>query len=180
MEPKEPRGAQEKTGTAFPPTKPLLSPPLRPIPVFKLKSILFPVALLPSSSSHLTHTLSVQSPPHVLHRFPQAHIARNPITSHEDKPSLIPLLFSRFSPFLLKLLSVSRFFFLPLLTVAKGRSPQPLGHLSSGMSLSLGSVSPYGPSSPAPWVPGFLCAPTLNSGCVDTVLVVLSHTAGQP
>lgn len=36
------------------------------------------------------------------------------------------------------------------------------------------SVSSHGPLLSGLWVPGFLCLPTLNSGCVDTTLLVLS------
>ena len=50
--------------------------PLRFISVLKQKSILLPVAQSPSSS-HFTHFLSC--PP----SFPQAHIAKTPITSHD-------------------------------------------------------------------------------------------------
>lgn len=73
-----------KTSGAFPPTE----PPLRLVSELKLKSVLFPVALNPSSS-HQPHSLPIESPRPVLHRFPQAHIARNPITSQESKPTLM-------------------------------------------------------------------------------------------
>lgn len=86
----------------------------------------------------------------------------------------MPLLFSHFNPFLLKLLSLSHFFFLYPLGEEAGRSPTPWAFAPRHVTLFWVSVTSW-PLLSGPWVPGCLCIPTLNSGCVDTVLVVLSR-----
>lgn len=81
-----PRSWGEKTRGAFPPTKPLPRPPLRLIPAFKLKSILLPVTLHPSSSplfslTHLSHLLlsSILLPKPILPGIQLHHIRVNPV-----------------------------------------------------------------------------------------------------
>lgn len=143
-------------------------------------SSLDPLHSPPPPLISLTLSLSVQSPPPVLHPFPQAHIARNPITSHEGKASLIP---PPFNLLLLKLLFLSLMSSYFLSPEVKGRSPNPSWAFAHRrVTLSRVSVTSW-PLPCGPWVPGVLYFPTLNSVCVDTVLVVPSrfywHTAGE-
>lgn len=133
-------------------------------------------------STLLLLILFVHSPPPVLHPFPQAHITRNPITSHEGKPSLMTLLLSHFNFFLSKalLFLISSFYFFSQWVK---EDPQPLWAFAPRrVTLSYVSV-PLWPLLSGHWVPGFLCIPTLNSGFIDNVPVALSrffsHAAGE-
>lgn len=78
-EPPEPWGGERRIGGAFPPTKPRFPPllfPLRLIPALKLKSILFPVALNPSSSHLPLHSVASSCPP--LPEIQLHHMIMNP------------------------------------------------------------------------------------------------------
>ena len=135
----EPQGAEEQNlAGLFGQPSPLPSPGTHSAVQTEINPLPCCSAPLSSSSCHPPHSLSFQSPPPVLHPSPQAHIARNPITSHEGKASLIPPLFSHFNPLPLKLL------FLSSCSQWIKKYPPPLRHLPlTRVTLSWVSVTSW-------------------------------------